>query len=319
MSQTNKRPPERVGLGAGLSLAESTARRYGRSVFQQQALMFAGVATLVVAGVEYAMGAVILLLVAYRSQLLGRKKAPRLRFTKKVLILMAAIGVLNILGRGTSAFALDTGMAIALFNAVGMAVPLFLFPVEVWERHKIAALAVPVLMCAGLIAAAEVWDADASLAGIAWALVGGLCGLLYLSLSRHVLDMSREAADQFQALNTFTGAVGLLLWAWFAGGSFTVGWSWALFGILAGTAVLSVVLPRYLHVMARRVVGDGFYSVLSTLSLLVAVGVDYVMTGDLPGPWRSTGLTVIGAVALAVAYLKWRDLRSAGPPESDRA
>lgn len=309
-------------LGTALTLTESTSKLFGRSVFKLYALYFVEVGTLVVTGVEYGIGAAILMMFAYRHHLLkavGLRKGelpPRLRFTRRIVAIMAAIGLLNVLGRAFSAFALDSpGMTVALWNGITFGTTLLVFPYDEWRRHRVAAVVVPVGMLAGLAVAAQVWESDASLGGVGWALVGGLCTLLYLPLSRFVLTIGKSQGDQFQALNTLTGAVGLLVWASFAEESLFEGWSWNLFAILALTALLSVIIPRYLHVMARRSIRDGFYAVLSTLSLVIAMGVDYVMEGKVPGAWQLVGLSVVGAVGLMVGYLKWWDDRKRAPQE----
>lgn len=160
-------------------------------------------------------------------------------------------------------------------------------------------------------------ESDASTEGVLWALAAGLCQLVYLALSRYVFDMGKAPADQFQALNTFIGAVGLITWALLAGESFTKGWSWRLVIILVITSMLSVVIPRCLHVVARQAVGDGFYAVMSMLSLLLALGVDYVMEHKTPTIWQVAGLSLIGLVALAVARLKSRDKKQPIPPPQE--
>lgn len=316
----NPRPPERALRGTSLTLTEQTAKLFGRSLFKVNALEYVAVGALVVTGVEYAFGAVVLLLVAYRRHLMRavrltrREPPPRLRFTKRVLAVMLVIGGLNVGGRAFATYALDSpGMTIALFNGITFGLTLLVFSVEEWRSHRVAAVVVPVAMVAGLAVAGRVWDVDASLGGVAWALACGLCGLLYLPVSRVVLKKSRAEGDQFQALNTLSGAVGLFLWAWIIDENFVDGWSWRLFGMLALTGLLSVIIPRYLHVQARGAIGDGFYAVLSTLSILIAVGVDYIMEGTVPDVWQIIGLSLVGAGGLTVGGLKWRDGRERGP------
>ena len=305
---------EQVALGVVLSMIEALSGLFSRSFFKVYALYFTEVATLVVAGVEYAIGAAFLLIVAYRSHLLravGLGKGRRLstlRLTKRLLVVMAGVGLCNILGRGFSALALDAdGMTIALFNAIGFSVPVLLFSIEGWKKHRRAAVIVPVSIVAGLAVAGEVWESSASLVGIGWAFACALCGLLYLPLSRSVLEeMDGAQQDQFQAINTCTGAVGLLVWAALAGKDFAVGWSWDLVGVLCVTAFLGVVVPRRLHIRARMATGDALYTVLRPMSLLLALGVDFLVEGTVPGVWQVVGYGVVGIVALAAALHKVR-------------
>lgn len=71
-NQTNQtdKPPERIALGAVLSLTESTTKLFGRSIFKLNVLALIEGTTLVVTAVEYGMGALVLLLIAYGPYLL---------------------------------------------------------------------------------------------------------------------------------------------------------------------------------------------------------------------------------------------------------
>ncbi|GAA2398618.1 hypothetical protein GCM10010191_01710 [Actinomadura vinacea] len=296
--------------GALYALSESTAKLLGRSWFKVHALQSLQVAALAVTAVEYGLAAMILLALAYQGQIwyLFRRsgdRPQRLRFTRANLANLAIIGLLNVGGRGSATLALTSGMALASVNAIGFAIPILLFSAEAWRAGlRTAAISVPLLVATGLGVTIEVWDMKSSILGAVFAIVNGSFGLLYLVFSRRFVDMPEKASDQFQALVTLIGAFGITVWALLAGESLTAGWSWGLFFTLLFVAGMGTVLPRFIHTRARKMVPDGFYAIMVSLTPLMGLPVDWVMEGKVPTFWQILGMSLISTIALGVARLK---------------
>ncbi|GAA2448280.1 hypothetical protein GCM10010191_77140 [Actinomadura vinacea] len=300
-------------------LAETSSYLLGRSWFKVHVLQSLQGAALVVTAVEYGLGAVVLLVVAYWRQIwyLFRRSGDgpqRLRFTRATLVSLALVGLLGVGGRGFSTKALESGMVLATVNAIGFAVPILLFSVGAWlAGQRVAAVVVPPLVALGLGVTIQVWNMESSFLGVLFAIGAGCSGLLYLVLTRRFIEIPQEASDQFQALTTLLGAVGIAVWALLAGESLTAGWSWGLFFTLLFVAGLTTAFPRFAHTRGRKAIPDGFYAILVSLTPLLGLPVDWVMEGRVPSLWQILGMSLIGTVALAVAHLEAQMPANTGP------
>ncbi|MGI5205289.1 hypothetical protein ACQEU6_27375 [Spirillospora sp. CA-108201] len=357
--------PENMALGAGLTLVEGSSKLFGRSIFKNYLLDGITMSALVVATAEYGIGAVVLLLVAYRVQILGlfrhlTSRSQRFRYTRRavmaiivfttvVLILtMAEYGTVlaallvvfslrlqgpyrreepqpvrllftwktvtavivfagcNIAGRGMMVMAMmSAGTALATINAITFAVSTMTYSKEVWQAgERFAALLVPMLIVLGLAVSIEAWHVAARPWGVIWSIGSALSGLIYMALSRGFVDRGGAEADQFQALGTGLGVVGLGVWAKLAGDNPSVGWSWGVLLALLCTALMTVVVPRYLHMRARKALGDAVYTILWSAIPLLGLMVDLIMEQKIPTMWQVVGMSWISAIAAGASLLR---------------
>ncbi|GAA4320567.1 drug/metabolite transporter (DMT)-like permease [Actinomadura luteofluorescens] len=371
--------PENMALGAGLTLVEGSSKLFGRSIFKNYLLESITMSALVVATAEYGIGAVIMLLVAYRLQILGlfrplRSRSQRFRYTRRavkativfttvVLILtMAEYGTVlaallvvfslqvpgpyrreeprpvrllftwktvtaviafagcNIAGRGLIVLAMMApGTALATINAITFAVSTMTYSTGVWKAgQRFAATLVPLLIVLGLAVSIEAWHITASPWGVIWSIGSALSGLVYMKLSRGFVERGGAETDQFQAVGTSLGVVGLAVWAMLAGEDPSAGWSWEVLLPLLCTALMTVVIPRYLHTRARGALGDAVYTILWSVIPLLGLLVDLIMEQKIPTAWQVIGMTWISVIAAMAALLAkkpkaeivtWRTLR----------
>jgi drug/metabolite transporter (DMT)-like permease len=417
--------PERLALGAGLTLVEGSSKLFGRSIFKNYLLEGITMSALVVATAEYGIGAAVLLLVAYRLQILGlfrhtQPRPDRLRYTRRavkamcavalsflvittaeygigaavlllvvygrrfqilglfrhmlqrperlrytrravkamcavalcflvittaeygigatVLLLVAyrlrlrilgpsrlteprpqrllftwgAVGAIvvfagcNIMGRGMMVLAMtSTGTALATINAITFAVSTMTYSKEVWQTgQRFAAMLVPLLIVLGLAVSIEAWHIAARPWGVIWSIGSALSGIIYMALSRSYVDRGGAEADQFQALGTGLGVVGLAIWAKLAGEDLSVGWSWGVLLALLCTALMTVVVPRYLHMRARKALGDAVYTILWSVIPLLGLLVDLIMEQKVPTIWQVVGMSWISVIAAGASLLR---------------
>jgi len=300
-----------MALGAGLTLVEGSSKLFGRSIFKNYLLDSITMSALVVTTAEYGIGAAVLLLVAYRLQILGlvrhtEPRPQRLRLTRQAVTAIAVLGGCNLMGRGLMALAMtSTGTALATINAITFAVSTMTYSKEVWQTgQRFAAMLVPLLIVLGLAVSIEVWHITVHPWGVIWSIGSALSGIIYMALSRGYVDRGGAEADQFQALSTGLGVVGLAVWAKLAGEDPSVGWSWEVLLALLCTALMTVVVPRYLHVRARRALGDAVYTILWSVIPLLGLLVDLIMEHKIPTIWQIIGMSWISVIAAGASLLR---------------
>ncbi|MGI8333832.1 hypothetical protein ACRYCC_28110 [Actinomadura scrupuli] len=297
-------------MGAGLTLVEGSSKLFGRSIFKNYLLDSIAMSALVVTTAEYGIGAAVLLLVAYRLQILGlvrhtEPRPQRLRLTWQAVTAIAVLGGCNLMGRGLMALAMTSGTALATINAITFAVSTMTYSKEVWQTgQRFAAMLVPLLIVLGLAVSIEAWHITVRPWGVIWSIGSALSGIIYMALSRSYVDRGGADADQFQALSTSLGVVGLAVWAKLAGEDPSVGWSWEVLLALLCTALMTVVVPRYLHVRARRALGDAVYTILWSVIPLLGLLVDLIMEQKIPTIWQVVGMSWISVIAAGASLLR---------------
>ncbi|MGW3768119.1 hypothetical protein [Actinomadura verrucosospora] len=365
MRNTPAARPDNIALGAGLTLVEGSSKLFGRSIFKNYLLEGITMSALVVATAEYGIGAMVMLLVAFRLQILGlfrhmtsrsqrfrytrralkativfttvvliltmaeygtvlaallvvfrfqvpgpyRPEEPRpvrLRFTWKTVTAVIVFAGCNIAGRGMIVMAMmSAGTALATINAITFAVSTMTYSVGVWKTGQwFAAMLVPLLIVLGLAVSIEAWHITASPWGVIWSIGSALSGVVYMALSRGFVERGGAEADQFQALGTGLGVVGLGVWAMLAGEDPSVGWSCGVLLALLCTALMTVVVPRYLHIRARRALGDAVYTILWSVIPLLGLLVDLIMEQKIPTAWQVIGMSWISVVAAVASLLR---------------
>jgi drug/metabolite transporter (DMT)-like permease len=212
----------------------------------------------------------------------------------------------NIMGRGMMVLAMtSTGTALATINAITFAVSTMTYSKEVWQTgQRFAAMLVPLLIVLGLAVSIEAWHIAARPWGVIWSIGSALSGIIYMALSRSYVDRGGAEADQFQALGTGLGVVGLAIWAKLAGEDLSVGWSWGVLLALLCTALMTVVVPRYLHMRARKALGDAVYTILWSVIPLLGLLVDLIMEQKVPTIWQVVGMSWISVIAAGASLLR---------------
>ncbi|MEV4002595.1 DMT family transporter [Actinomadura sp. NPDC049753] len=353
-------------MGAGLTLVEGSSKLFGRSIFKNYLLEGITLSALVVATAEYGIGAMVMLLVAYRLQILGligrmmsrwsqrlpytrravkatialtvvmlvitwadygtvlaallvayriqvpdpfhrgKPRPVRLRFTWKTVTAVIIFAGCNIAGRGMIVMAMTSpGTALATINAITFAVSTMTYSSGVWKTgQRFAAMLVPLLIVLGLAVSIEAWHITASPWGVLWSIGSALSGIVYMALSRGFVERGGAEADQFQALGTGLGVVGLGVWALLAGEDASVGWSWEVLLALLCTALMTVVVPRYLHTRARKALGDAIYTILWSVIPLLGLLVDLIMEQKIPTAWQIIGMSWISVIAAVASLLR---------------
>ncbi|NDU74835.1 hypothetical protein GWI34_19705 [Actinomadura sp. DSM 109109] len=295
-------PPERL-----------RATRRAMTVMALTTMMFVLITT-----AEYGV-ALAFVLVAHRFRGPGasRREGPpplRLRFTWQAVLAIVLFAGCNIMGRGMMVLAMTSaGTALATINAITFAVSTMTYSTEVWQAgQRWAAMLVPLLITLGLAVSIEAWHIAAHPWGVIWSIGSALSGIIYMVLSRPFVDRGGAEADQFQALGTALGVVGLAIWASLAGESLSGGWSWGVLWALVCTALMTVVVPRYLHMRARKALGDAVYTILWSVVPLLGLLVDLIMEQKIPTVWQVVGMSWIGVIAAGASVLRM-------PPEARAA
>ncbi|SNS26800.1 Threonine/homoserine efflux transporter RhtA [Actinomadura mexicana] len=285
--------------------------RYTRRVVK--AIGVISMAVLVIAVPDYGLGAAVLLLVAYGYRLrirglfrLTEPRPQRLQFTWQAVTAIVVFAGCNIMGRGMMVLAMTSaGTALATINAITFAVSTMTYSNEVWQTgQRFAAMLVPLLIVLGLAVSIEAWHISARPWGVIWSIGSALSGLIYMALSRSYVERGGAEADQFQALGTSLGVVGLAIWAKLAGEDPSVGWSWEVLLALLCTALMTVVIPRYLHMRARKALGDAVYTILWSVIPLLGLLVDLIMEQKVPTMWQIVGMSWISAIAAGASLLR---------------
>jgi drug/metabolite transporter (DMT)-like permease len=144
-----------------------------------------------------------------------------------------------------------------------------------------------------------------SLIAVVIALAGVTAGTLYHRVFCPVVDLRSAALLQFAVTISLLAPL-----AWLVEG-FVVDWSWALAGSIAFLVIgASILAVSALHTLMRRGQATRVTS-LVYLTPIFAVGLEFVMFGEVPSVLSIVGIIV---TCFGVALVAWRPLTRSGAP-----
>lgn len=229
----------------------------------------------------------------------------RARFTRRSLLTCVLLGVAT------------AGMTV-MFMAAVMRIPLgtasaleFLGPLGVAVargrgKGRLWALVAGV----GVIALTEPWNGGADLIGVSFALGAAVCWAGYILLTQragdtvtglHALAVSFPVAA-IVASFTITPAVLEQL-------------NWQLLVIGLGLALLLPVIPFTLEFLALRRLDAGAFGTLMSLEPAIALGVGFVLLGQIPRPLAVLGIALVIVAGIGATRSGERDTVPAPEPE----
>jgi len=294
----------------GYSAAASAGVFWGLSALLSRSLLDRGWPALALAGIRS--GVAFVLVVALAG--LVARRAFRLR--RRDLGWLAAYSV--VASAALPYFLLATmerapiAVAIALFYT---APPLSALLAWVFLREPISRLALVSLTvtCAGVVLVSGVLDLGSgvtiSAAGIAFGLAAALCSAVFAVGGRHLVRT--VPASTITLYSSGLGALGLLVVDALSSRSVAeaphLTWDSAL--LLLGSALLPVILARYLFTWSMKTIGSAQASMLSTLELVTAALGGLIVFSEAPMGLEATGIGIIFLGAVLVRL----DLRRPEP------
>lgn len=287
----------RTGTGVTLALLGRCSAIVGTAV--STTLLAKGLSVLVIAGLEMAVGAVLLMLWCYRAEfraLARRARTWAVRTALSTAGSIAGLAITNMVVRVATIYAL-VSLPLGVFCALYYVVPLFGSAIDgrrakVRRRH---AFGWPLLACAGIVALTGIWNGGADLIGVVAGLVAGVARSLSLPLSRSHMKAGKE--EKYTAFSFVGGAAVLLLWGRLAGDDYAPVWvNVPVMVLVVVLGVFATLIPQLMQLWSRRSISDFVYGMVLSASPVVALGVQAL----LGQPFTAHQLFGTAAITIAV-------------------